>query len=434
MSLSFVPIIVPRGFSYSLRFEVASVFVVGVILPVLGMAISEGNMLTDLEGLCIWVRQPAIANSLVGVTVCACSSLIVLRRLRFFPGIAVAKSILPVFTISFGVLIAVIASSRVEYSNKLILSCFCAVLVARFAITAIRSRTKGIIYYLVPGGHVELVRELRSAPVFLLQSPSLAGLPDCAIVVDLQANLEPEWERFIAEAAISGRPVYHYKQVWEAETGRVQIEHLSENGLGALVPSFSYQKIKRGIDFLFSVVAIPMLLPIIFLCAIAIKWDSQGSVFYRQRRIGFRGKEFFVLKLRTMKDHEMVDGWDGSITQESDGRITRVGAFLRRTRLDETPQIINILRGEMSWIGPRPEAISLSQWYEAKLPFYRYRHIVRPGISGWAQVNQGHVAAMDEVNEKLQYDFYYIKNLSYWLDIVVALRTVKVILTGFGAR
>ena len=88
----------------------------------------------------------------------------------------------------------------------------------------------------------------------------------------------------------------------------------------------------------------------------------------------------------------------------------------------------------MSWVGPRPEAISLSHWYEAEIPFYRYRHIVRPGISGWAQVNQGHVAEVDQVCEKLHYDFYYIKNLSYWLDIVIAMRTIKVILSGFGAK
>ena len=107
---------------------------------------------------------------------------------------------------------------------------------------------------------------------------------------------------------------------------------------------------------------------------------------------------------------------------------------MRRTRLDELPQIFNILRGEMSWIGPRPEAVSLSAWYEAEIPFYRYRHIVRPGISGWAQVNQGHVADVEDVNEKLQYDFYYIKHLSYWIDIIIVLRTVKVVLSGFGSK
>ena len=434
MSVNFSPAIVRRGVFHSLRFEVASILTVGVMLPVVAMALIEGYLPAGLAGVWLWLEQPAVINSIIGVTISACVSLTILRRLRFFPGVAVARSIFPVLAMVVGVLVASIAFFRVDYSSKLIVSCFCVVLLVRFAFTAVRSKAKGVIYYLVPGGHVELVKQLRSAPVLLLQRPSLAGLPDCAIVADLYANLEPEWERFLAEAAISGRPIYHYKQVWEAETGKVQIEHLSENGFGALVPSFTYQKMKRGIDFFFSIAAIPFLIPIIAICALAIKCETKGPIFFRQRRMGFRGKEFSVLKLRTMTDGHLGHDRTLSITQNDDKRITRIGGILRRTRLDEVPQVFNILCGEMSWIGPRPEAIGLSEWYESEIPFYRYRHIVRPGISGWAQVNQGHVSAVEEVDEKLQYDFYYIKNLSYWLDIVIMLRTVKVVLSGFGAK
>ena len=103
-------------------------------------------------------------------------------------------------------------------------------------------------------------------------------------------------------------------------------------------------------------------------------------------------------------------------------------------RIDELPQIINIIRGEMSWIGPRPEALKLSTWYEGIIPFYRYRHVVRPGITGWAQVNQGHVTSLDDADVKLQYDFFYVKHFSLWLDILVLLRTVRVVLTGHGAK
>jgi lipopolysaccharide/colanic/teichoic acid biosynthesis glycosyltransferase len=123
-----------------------------------------------------------------------------------------------------------------------------------------------------------------------------------------------------------------------------------------------------------------------------------------------------------------------AITRDGDDRITRIGRFLRRTRIDELPQIWNILRGEMSWIGPRPEAMALSEWYEAELPFYIYRHIVRPGISGWAQVNQGHVSDLESVFEKLHYDFYYIKNFSAWLDLLILARTIATVVTGMGAR
>jgi lipopolysaccharide/colanic/teichoic acid biosynthesis glycosyltransferase len=102
--------------------------------------------------------------------------------------------------------------------------------------------------------------------------------------------------------------------------------------------------------------------------------------------------------------------------------------------IDELPQLINVLRGEMSWIGPRPEAAVLSAWYEKELPFYRYRHIVRPGITGWAQINQGHVAELGEVLGKLHFDFYYIKNFSPWLDLLILIRTVRTVITGLGAR
>jgi len=150
--------------------------------------------------------------------------------------------------------------------------------------------------------------------------------------------------------------------------------------------------------------------------------------------MGFRGKVFNVIKFRTMTVMNDGEQREASITQAGDQRITKIGHFLRRVRLDELPQIINIIRGEMSWIGPRPEAVSLSAWYELEIPFYRYRHIVRPGITGWAQVNQGHVASLEEIDDKLQYDFFYIKNLSYWLDILIVFRTLRVILSGFGAK
>lgn len=426
--------IVRRGWVHSLRFELTFVLVLGTVFPLLGLAVIEGGKSANLQEIKLWVAAPVVFNSFIGSVVCAVAAIAILRRLRFYPGVAVARSILPVVAMMFSVLIGFIAGLRLEYSSKLLIISFLGVLSARFAITAMRSRAKGLLYYVVPGGRVDVIRELQTAPVFTLQSPTLKGLPDCSIVADLHAKIEPEWERLLAEAAISGRPVYHYKQVWEAETGKVQIDHLSENSFGALVPSFTYQKMKRAVDLLLIVMTLPVVVPILILSAVAIKLESDGPVFFRQRRMGFRGAEFDVLKLRTMALCHNGEDRGLSITKVDDARITNVGSFLRRTRLDELPQIYNILRGEMSWIGPRPEAVCLSQWYEQEIPFYRYRHIVRPGISGWAQMNQGHVAGVNEVTDKLQYDFYYIKNLSYWLDIIVALRTLRVVFSGFGAK
>ena len=149
--------------------------------------------------------------------------------------------------------------------------------------------------------------------------------------------------------------------------------------------------------------------------------------------MGHRGVPFEVLKFRTMH-HRAAGEESDPITRDGDARVTRVGRVLRRLRIDELPQLWNVLKGEMSLIGPRPEAVELSEWYERELPFYAYRHIVRPGITGWAQINQGHVVALDDVLVKLQFDFYYIKNFSAWIDILILMRTVVTVLSGFGSK
>ena len=406
----------------------------GIAVPLALLAVFGPAAARDLDDAVRWIVRDDTINTLIGAVFCAVVSTLALRRVRHYPGAAVPRFILPIFALSFGTLLAVITLLRLDYSNRLLIAFFVGMLAARFALTAMRSRSKGLLYALVPGGRAGVINEVLGTNVFTLEKPALEGLVDCAIIADLHADLPAEWERFLAEAAISGRPVFHYKQVWEAETGKVQIDHMSENSLGALVPSLAYQKIKRTIDLLFSLVALPIVLPIMFVCAIFIKAEGGGAVFFRQRRLGFRGKEFHVLKFRTMTEGNDGADRDLSITQAGDKRITKCGQFLRRTRLDELPQIVNVIKGEMSWIGPRPEAISLAEWYDQEIPFYQYRHIVRPGITGWSQVNQGHVTDIGAVHEKLQYDFYYVKNLSYWLDIIIALRTVRVMVSGHGAK
>lgn len=147
--------------------------------------------------------------------------------------------------------------------------------------------------------------------------------------------------------------------------------------------------------------------------------------------MGFRGRPFKMYKFRSMRNDMIGTGF----TQEGDEpRITRVGRVIRKYRIDELPQIFNILKGQMSFIGPRPESMQLSEWYEKDVPFFSYRHIVRPGISGWAQVSHGYAAEVEGMKVKLEHDFYYIKHFSLWLDMLIAAKTIKTILTGFGAR
>jgi lipopolysaccharide/colanic/teichoic acid biosynthesis glycosyltransferase len=209
---------------------------------------------------------------------------------------------------------------------------------------------------------------------------------------------------------------------------------LSENSFGSLVPARGYFYLKTVIDFVAAVAVLPLVLPAMAVIALAIRLDSSGPALFRQSRVGHAGQNIIVYKFRTMRACEIEEDRRAAMTADGDARVTRIGHILRKLRIDEIPQIFNILKGEMSWIGPRPEAAVLSTWYTSELPFYRYRHVVKPGISGWAQVNQGHVAEIDEVHRKLQYDFYYIKYFSPWLDAVIFFRTIKIMLTGYGAK
>ena len=359
------------------------------------------------------------------------------RKMTYFPGIRANAYVLPSFVFSYGAVFAVYFFLRLDYSRFQVGMSLALAIVWFFSFNVAQRRFRALRLAVVPGGNVRKLRQLGSIEWQWLRKAgaSLDGVD--GVVVDLRADLSQEWERFISDAALSGTPVYHLKQVIESVSGKVDFERLSENTLGSLNPNHLYLKLKQGSDWCVALAALLLYTPLAALIALAIKLDSPGPAFYLQQRMGYRGQPFMLYKFRTMTvdgSRYRNAGIRNAITTLDDDRITRVGRILRRTRLDELPQVINILRGEMSWIGPRPEALVLSEWYENELPYYRYRHIVRPGITGWAQVNQGHVAEIDQVLEKLYYDFYYIKNFSMWLDLLIVMKTVRTVLNGFGAR
>ncbi len=190
---------------------------------------------------------------------------------------------------------------------------------------------------------------------------------------------------------------------------------------------------KRLIDVALSGIGLVMVSPLLPLVALAIKVDSPGPVLYRQLRVGEGEVEFFVYKFRTMAvDAEAGIGavW----AQKNDARVTRLGRFLRKTRIDEIPQLYNVLRGDMSFIGPRPERMAFVERLKETIPFYSIRHFVKPGLTGWAQVSYPYGASDEDALEKLRYDLYYIKNYSVMLDFQIVLATVRVVTSGFGGR
>ncbi|WP_245295124.1 sugar transferase [Manganibacter manganicus] len=358
------------------------------------------------------------------------------KRLDVFPGVATFSTILPAFAISYGLVFLLIFFLRLDYSRFQAGASFLISSSWYFGLSVFIRRLEPYRLAMIPQGDVERLMQVKGVVWEHLASPDARLGRVQGVVADLRADLPEAWERFITGCVLAGLPVYNVKQTLESLTGRVAIEHLSENTLGSLNPNQVYFSVKQTIDRLGALVVLVLAAPLLLIIALAIRLESPGPALFRQERMGYRGKTFTLYKFRTMQaeDKRGISDKEKAVTHEGDPRITRLGRFLRRTRLDELPQAINILRGEMSWIGPRPEPAVLSRWYEVELPFYRYRYIVHPGVTGWAQVNQGHVNGLDKAHEKLYYDFYYIKNFSPWLDLVVALRTIRTMLTGFGAK
>lgn len=363
-------------------------------------------------------------------------SYIIYKKLDIFPGVAAFSTIMPAFAIGYGLVVVSIIFFRLDYSRFMLGSSFLISVGWYFGMSLFIQRLEPYRLAIIPLGDTERLMRAEGVIWEQLTSPDATVRGVQGVVVDLRVDMPADWERFITNCVLAGIPVYHVKQILESLTGRVAIEHLSENTLGSLNPNQVYFAIKRMVDWLCALVGLLLGAPFLLLLALAIRLESSGSALFRQERVGYRGKIITVYKFRTMRtlSEDKRSEKDLAVTQDNDDRITRIGRVLRRTRIDELPQMINILRGEMSWIGPRPEVVVLSRWYQDELPFYPYRHIVRPGITGWAQVNQGHVASVQEVHEKLYYDFYYIKNFSPWLDLVVILRTIKTVVSGFGAR
>lgn len=378
--------------------------------------------------------HPAIGsleNSVLGTAAAMILGAYIIRRIMPLPGVQANLFVLPAFVAVYAGVAIVFLILRIDYSRFQFLASFALAAPWFWLVSIVERRYKRPLLAVLPVGDVQTLTGLLHADWHILQSSNHPPIWTSGVVADLRANLAPEWERLLALSALKGLPVYHSKHVVESFTGRVEIEHLSENSLGSLLPSSIYLKIKCAADTLVALLALPFVFPLGCVIAYLIRREDSGPALFSQPRMGHGGEVFSIFKFRTMK---VGSDLQGHFTTPDDDRITRIGRYLRRYRIDELPQLINILRGEMSWIGPRPESVPLANRYERKIPFYSYRHIVRPGITGWAQVQQGYAAEVQAVTGKLHYDFFYIKHFSFWLDLLIVARTIRTILTGFGAR
>jgi lipopolysaccharide/colanic/teichoic acid biosynthesis glycosyltransferase len=402
----------------------AGAFVFGAVLP----WVVRGSIFQTL-----W--SAGSLNALTGNLIAVAIAFWIRLSVETFPGTQRANVVLPTTLTAHGIVVAWFVMTRFPYDRVSLLIGFILHLSWLYFVHFKGERRVQRRIAVVPFGSVERAFEISSVSWKRLTQPRLDETRNCdAIVADFAADLPDEWEAFLAEAALAGRIVYQDKQLVESLTGRVQLEKLSENNFGSLVPSRGYFYLKSLLDVLFAILMLPLFIPLFAAISLLIRLDSKGPVLFRQTRVGQAGHNIVVYNFRTMNVSGPSGSLESAITQDGDDRITRVGRVLRKLRMDELPQILNILKLEMSWIGPRPEAEVLSRWYTSELPFYRYRHVVKPGISGWAQVSQGHVAEIDQVRRKLEYDFYYIKYFSPWLDLLILIRTIKTMITGNGAK
>jgi len=222
----------------------------------------------------------------------------------------------------------------------------------------------------------------------------------------------------------------------EKITGRIEVEQLYPSWL-IFADGFRFSSgfiiLRRLFSTMVAAAGLLLALPLLPFVVLAVKLDSKGAVFYRQKRVGLGGSQFYCYKFRTMREDAEADT-GATWATDDDPRITRVGAFLRTSRLDEIPQLWCVLKGDMAFVGPRPERPEFVEWLSKEIPYYGVRHAVRPGITGWAQVQYKYGNTLQDAREKLQYDLFYIKNASIGLDMLIMFQTIKIVLLGRGAQ
>ncbi|MCI0484448.1 MAG: TIGR03013 family PEP-CTERM/XrtA system glycosyltransferase [candidate division NC10 bacterium] len=240
----------------------------------------------------------------------------------------------------------------------------------------------------------------------------------------------------VLDCKLRGLRVEDWPSFYERLTRRIGIENLRPSWLvfsdGFRRTSIT-RSVKRAVDIVAALLFLAVGFPLFALIALAIRLESRGSIFYRQERVGEAGKIFRLLKFRTM--YERAEEGSGPVwATANDPRVTRTGRVLRRTRLDEFPQIVNVLKGDMSFVGPRPERPHFVAMLQARIPYYTQRLSVKPGITGWAQIRYSYGSTVEDAAQKLEYDLYYVKNMSIFLDLLILFHTVQVVLFGRGAR
>ena len=374
-------------------------------------------------------------NSLIACLAAFFSGSYALYKLGRYPGSKTLLNLPSIMIIIAGFIALIFTSLRLDYSRGIFTFGSIIIPLAIILQHRILKTNKKEQYLVIPFGCYKKLTDDHAHKYELLSVPGFGTREEVSIsgiLFDQHVNLPSNWQQFLAQAANKQVPIYDINQAYESVYGKSPLDHLPEPDSSTLRPHWIYRSLKRLLESSAIVITSPTWAPLVLFFAIAIKLESKGPAIFIQKRIGLGGKEFKMIKLRSMRTDSEVNG--AQFAGEDDPRITKIGKFIRKVRIDEIPQFINVLKGEMALIGPRPEQKAFVLEFEEKIPLYTLRHIVRPGITGWAQVTHGYADDEESTKEKLAHDFYYVKNLSLWLDIVVVVKTIKTMLSGFGAR
>jgi lipopolysaccharide/colanic/teichoic acid biosynthesis glycosyltransferase len=328
-----------------------------------------------------------------------------------------------------GLLALVIVLTHSVYSNRVMIPAVAVSLVLGL-IAAVASHLVTRVRVAVVGPQDELADQISPYAEHVAEPDADLRRYDL-VLTTFAGEVPADWTKALSRAMLAGKRVRHASEYLEEARGHVLPEHfdldqLPEGGFA------SYETGKRAMDIALALVALPFAAPVVAVAALAIRATMGGPVIFRQSRIGRGGKSFQMMKLRTMAGSAGAHG--AETTGVGDPRVTNLGRWLRRLHIDELPQLWHVLVGQMSFIGPRPEWTVLAEQYVEHLPVYAYRHLVRPGITGWAQVRSGYAADLRETKLKVAYDLFYVKHVSFALDLQILMRTTWIIVTGRGWR
>ncbi|MCS7068717.1 MAG: exopolysaccharide biosynthesis polyprenyl glycosylphosphotransferase [Meiothermus sp.] len=356
------------------------------------------------------------------------SSMWLANRCSRHPYTNALSSIVLATIVPFILLAAVFYVAGWGFSRSFYINFFAAVAVANLTLNFPRMR--GRIRVCAISTEVEQV--IRSLEASSVQVLSLDEVDSCDVfVADMRHESGHLPSDLLSRLTARGAEIVDLNNFVETVTGKVDLQQIPDNADSLLRPK-DYIGLKRLWETAFVLISAPLWLTVAFFVAVAVRLDSKGPLIFKQRRVGLYGEIFEMYKFRSMFVDSEASG--PRFAAESDHRITRVGRVIRKYRLDEIPQLWNVLKGDMSLIGPRPEQEPFVASYTQTIPLYAARHFVRPGITGWAQVVHGYTDDEAGAMEKLAYDLYYVKNFSLWLDLLVVMKTLGVILKGFGSR